>query len=164
MIAGSVSKDFDDYRFLVEALAPELGDRFPVSMQNWCGIGSRPYPLKRWQVYLTRRMDGSRELVGLYSFYQQMEDPEYRFWVGWLGVVPTHRRKGYGTAMLDLVKGEAISLGARELWVHTHMDSRDAMGMYHAYGMKLWGDFKEMGLEQASAEDSSAVLMMTLDI
>ena len=39
------SRAIMDFQTLIEALKPELDDRFPISMENWCGIAQRPYPL-----------------------------------------------------------------------------------------------------------------------
>lgn len=162
MIVNSLStKDYAAFLPVIEALQPELGERFPISMQNWCGIGERPYPLKIWKVYIAYDVESNRA-VGIYSFYQQENDPEGRFWIGWIGVVSSYRRKGIGAEFLAKVEQEVRELGARELWVHTDADNVGAMEFYKAFGMSSWGQFRNMGVQQASAEDDGAVFWKPL--
>ena len=160
-IISILSKSYDEFEPVVSALKAELGPRFPVSMQNWCGIGERPYPLLNWHVYLGKD-ETTGEIVGVFSYYQQDNDPPDRFWVGWIGVLPSQRRKGFATKFLDRVKDEVIKLGGKELWVHTGADNIGAIDFYKDYGMQPWGEFKDVHVEQASAEDDSAVLWMSI--
>ena len=160
-IISKVSRSLDDYQELIRELSPELGERFPVSMQNWCGIGSRPYPLKHWYVYLATL---NNTTIGIYSYYQQMEDPHDRWWVGWIGVRPTYRRQGYGIAMLRIIRDSVVQARGKEIWVHTSTRSnKAAIVMYESFGMERWGSFSEIGLEQASAGEDSLVLKLNLE-
>ena len=151
------SRNIDDYRPLIAELSAELGARFGGSMENWCGIGSRPYPLPVWQVYLVR--DAAGEAVGVCSYYRQEEDPPGRHWIGWIGVRKASRRQGVAAAMFTHVLKQLEAMNPTEVWVYT--SSKGAEQFYRAMGMHDVGHFHETGLEQAAAAGNESVLMMS---
>lgn len=150
------SRNIEDYRPLIAELTDELGARFGGSMENWCGIGSRPYPLPIWQVYLVR--DESGEAIGVCSYYRQVDDPAGRYWIGWIGVRKASRRQGSASTMFAHVLKQLIALGADDVWVYT--GSEGAEHFYRAMGMHDVGQFHETGLEQAAAAGDESVLRM----
>ena len=157
-LAFIVDRNVTSYEPLALELSDELGSRFRQSMANWSGIGTRPYPLPVWQVYVTR--DETHNLVGVCSYYQQEDDPPGRYWVGWIGVLKRYRRSGKATEMWCRVRDEVMALGATQLWVYT--DSSDAEAFYRSVGMVSAGTFAETGLEQAAAGGDESVLCMNL--
>ena len=154
------STRYSDFHNVVQELRNDLGERFPVSIQNWCGIGSRPYPLNIWKIYLAKDMRGNE--LGLFSYYQQNGDPDYQYWIGWIGVTPRFRRLGIASQFLKILEEEVVSLGARELLVYTDRENNDAINLYIKHGMSEWGCFRETNSEQAAANDDSIVLMKKL--
>ena len=151
-------KSIKAYQELIDELTDDLGTRFGESMKNWCGIGTRPYPLPVWQVYLVRNVND--DAVGICSYYRQENEPRERFWIGWIGVLKRHRRAHIATAMFCKIRSEAEQLGARELWVYT--GTRQAESFYAAMGMAKTGRFEEVGLPQAAAAGDESVFAMRI--
>lgn len=121
------TRDFCEYAPLIEELTSELGERFPLSMKNWCGIGERPYPLPFWQVYVLKC---GGETVGISGLYRRHEDPPERCWIGWLGVRPGYRRRKIAQRAIGELKRLATRDGFKELWVHTDESNRAAVALY----------------------------------
>jgi RimJ/RimL family protein N-acetyltransferase len=160
-IYSATTRNIADFNPIVSKLQNELGERFPISIQNWCGIGQRPYPLKNWNVFIGRDKDRNTDL-GIYSYYQQQDDPSDKFWIGWIGVVSSERRKGIATKFIELILCDIKDLGARSLWVHTDNNNKNAIALYKSVGMNIWGDFSNTGAQQASASENTIVLWMKL--
>ena len=154
----SVSRNITDYRPLIAELVDELGTRFAGSMENWCGIGSRPYPLPVWQVYLVR--DCSDNAIGVCSYYRQKDDPPGRYWIGWIGVHKSVRRRGMASTMFAYVLKQLQTMNATDVWVYTGSDG--AANFYRAMGMRDVGEFHETGLEQAAAVGDESVLALNI--
>jgi ribosomal protein S18 acetylase RimI-like enzyme len=146
------------YQLLLVELGDELGDRFRESIKNWCGIGMRPYPLPTWQLFLAKNEE--YRVLGLCSYYQQLEDPVKRFWIGWIAVRKGVRRRHIASRMLDFICDEVIKRGARELWVYT--DSAPAERLYRSFGMIPVGRFAEFQLKQAAASGREIVLRKSI--
>lgn len=154
----NTEKQIDSYQELIDDLTDELGSRFGGSMRNWCGIGTRPYPLPVWNVYLVRNTSG--DAIGVCSYYRQEDDPPGRYWVGWIGVLKRFRRQGIAGQMFARVRAEVEQLGANQLWVYT--GTPEAASFYRAMGMAPAGRFEQVGLEQAAASGDESVFEMRL--
>ncbi|WML90217.1 GNAT family N-acetyltransferase [Thiothrix lacustris] len=159
-IVYNLTKSYDDFKPLINELEAELGSRFPISIENWCGIGERPYPLKTWEVFLVK--NDLNTPIGMFSYYQQEEDPVDKFWIGWIGVTKNERRKGFASKFIDILEEKVLLLGAKELWVYTDSDNLGAISFYRARQMIDWGTFEAVKSPQASAKDNSVVLMKYL--
>jgi len=155
------TRSIEDFKVVIDDLRPELGERFPTSIENWCGIGARPYPLPVWAVYLARTDSGpTPEPVGICSYYRQTEDPVDRFWLGWIGVRPNFRRQGRASAMLERVYLELCRRGARKICVYT--SNPEAVALYKSFGMSIDGTFSSTGLVQAAATGDEVLLSMSV--
>src|SRR5262249_25471736 len=86
----------------------DFGDRFLLSMLHWCGIGRRSTPLDYWKVFLLR---AAGEIVGVSGLYRQPGMEETVYWVGWFGIRPRFRRRGFGMGAMHALIGFAESLG-----------------------------------------------------
>lgn len=153
------SRNHDDFLNVSRQLGPELGRRFSVSIENWCGIGERPYPLPLWKLFLCKE---AGEIVGLCSYYQQEDDPPDRFWVGWIGVLPAFRRQGMGRTMLEWVEQQMRARGGVHSWVYTERKNVGAMEFYADAGYQSEGLFGSTGLPQAAADDDSPLFKKNL--
>lgn len=142
------------------ALRDELGPQFEQSMRVWCGLQPAPYALDTWQVEIAHT--GAGEPLGVLGYYRHPDDRPGRFWVGWLGVVPTARRQGIGGKLLRRVEVRSQAAGANELWVYTEADNQAAAAFYLAHGMTPHGRFSELGLPQAAATADSVVFFKRL--
>ncbi|WP_148262217.1 GNAT family N-acetyltransferase [Acidithiobacillus caldus] len=149
------TKEFCDYRAIISELESELGPAFVPSIESWCGLRKRKYPIYNWHVYLAL-LDTEKEIIGICSHYEQ---PRGRYWIGWIGTVKRFRRKGYGTRMLDLVVDKARSFGFGEVYVHT--DSSSAIDFYKANQFEIIGKYA-FDDPQNSITDGSVVLRRCL--
>ena len=111
----------------------EFGDKFSLSMLHWCGIGKRSYPLAFWEVYIAMY---ENETVGVTGLYQQVETPPSIVWVGWFGVRPSFRHRGFGKMMIDILKQKARAYNFEELWVFTEQENEGALKFYEKLGFK----------------------------
>jgi ribosomal protein S18 acetylase RimI-like enzyme len=115
----------------------EFGDKFSLSMLHWCGIGNRSYPLAFWEVYIAMYEE---ETVGIIGLYQQVETPLSIVWIGWFGVRPSFRRRGFGTMMIDILKQKARDYNFKQLWVFTEEENEVALNFYEKVGFKILSD------------------------
>ena len=100
----------------MKELADDFGDRFLLSMLHWCGIGERANPLLFWEVFLLR---DNREIVGVCGLYQMSETPASLAWLGWFGIRPAFRRRGYGSSAIHSLADRTREMDCKELWVYT---------------------------------------------
>src|SRR5260370_2714084 len=91
------TKDIDLFLPIMRELADDFGDRFLLSMLHWCGIGERANPLPFWEVFLLR---ANSETVGVCGLYQMSETTTSLVWLGWFGIRPAFRRRGYGSSAI----------------------------------------------------------------
>lgn len=75
-------------------------------------------------------------LIGHWGIYTVRNDPESA-WLGWFGVLPAHRRQGYGTRILSLFEREARRLGFRWVRLYTDRDNYAAQNCYTEFGFTL---------------------------
>src|ERR1700730_794598 len=90
----------------------DFGDQFLLSMLHWCGIGQRPTPLEYWQVFLVA---SKQEIVGVSGLYRQPGMPAQLCWLGWFGIRPRFRRRGFGSAAIRSLAEEAQKINCREI-------------------------------------------------
>ncbi|EGQ61997.1 hypothetical protein GGI1_10178 [Acidithiobacillus sp. GGI-221] len=151
------TREYEKFTSILNDLTEDLGNAFPVSIQAWCGLAQRNYPLLDWHVFLAIQPSGC---IGLYSHYRQPDDPDQRFWVGWIGVSPAFRRQGVGSMLLQHIEHTALLQGHGEIWVYT--DNTKAMTFYEANGYQVIGGFPRDTLRQNAANNASVVLKKTM--
>ena len=127
------TKSFDRLADVVEELTSELGERFPESIRNWCGIGRRPYPLDYWRVFL---IEARNEAAGIVGLYRRDRDEGPRIWVGWFGIRPRFRGKGTGAQAMQKLAQIARADGFDELWTYTEPDNEAAIATYESVGFE----------------------------
>jgi len=125
------SRDLVDFIPLLQELDFGVGDKFSLSMLHWCGIGQRAYPLAFWEVYIAI---ANQQAIGVTGLYRQMHTPSQIVWVGWFGVRPNYRRRGFASIMMDELKDLARGFNFKELWVFTEPDNEAALGCYRKAG------------------------------
>jgi GNAT superfamily N-acetyltransferase len=136
----------------------DFGDRFLLSMLHWCGIGRRSTPLDFWQVYLLRAQG---EVVGVSGLYRQPDMAPTVCWLGWFGIRPRFRQRGFGTKAIQALFGVARSLGCKDLWVYTGSSDNVAVGFYKSLGFELLGPAADWAPGQ-TMEDSDIVMRRML--
>ena len=147
MVSLWQSRRIQDYELLIHHLTAELGERFPESMKNWCGIGERPYPLDFWQVYL---VSVNGELAGVTGLYRQPESPSSICWVGWFGLLPHFRGRSVGASVIAELEQVARGFGFKEMRVYTDEINETAIMTYKRAG------FTELGVFHRTRGNKSA--------
>jgi GNAT superfamily N-acetyltransferase len=136
----------------------DFGDRFLLSMLHWCGIGRRSTPLEYWKVLLVR---AHGDAVGVSGLYRQPGVPNNLVWVGWFGIRPRFRRKGFGTSAMYELIDLARSFGCQQLWVYTGSSDDVAVCFYKSLGFEDLGSAADWAPGQTTG-DSDIVLRRML--
>lgn len=157
-VTFDASRRLGDYEPLFDPMRKEFGPRFSKSIKNWCGIGKRPYPLALWRVYAIR-VKGM--LAGVAGLYRRVEDPTPVLWLGWFGLLPEYRGRGYAAQALEKLKAIAIEIGARELRVYVNRSNSVARHVYSRAGFTLIDEGAE-SQSGRSADPHGAVYSMNL--
>jgi len=72
-------------------------------------------------------------ITGIYSYCGYLPDDA---WLGWYGVLPEHRKRGYGEEILLLTMEKAKEMGFKNFRLYTDLiDNRDAVNLYRKIGM-----------------------------
>ncbi len=116
----------------------ELGSRFIKSMECWCGVRERDYPLAYWQVYVAYL---AGEAIGVSGLYRRIETPPGIVWIGWLGVKAKFRGQGIGRELITHLMHEALEIGCQELWVFTEEKTAN---FYQRLGFEVLGQAGEI--------------------
>lgn len=145
---------------IMRELADDFGDPFLLSMLHWCEIGKRAKPLQFWEVSLLR---ADRDTVGVCGLYRMYDTPRAQAWLGWFGVRPAFRRRGYGSATIHSLADRAREMGCNELWVYTGSSDEAARHFYTKLGFQLLGSARDLVPGQ-TISDSDIVLKLRLDL
>jgi GNAT superfamily N-acetyltransferase len=114
------------YETHAEGFWPEVAYKMAIEQQN-----------PRFAYYLAR---DTEKIVGI-TGHDPAEDGEPEMWLGWFGVLPTERRKGYGSKIL-LATCEIISgFGISSLYLYSgdRKEERAAHRLYLRNGLKQIG-------------------------
>jgi ribosomal protein S18 acetylase RimI-like enzyme len=105
----------------------------------------RPFRKKEYEQIVTP-YKGASEIYGAFLGGEQVGfiQVEFQEWnrslrVWDIDVLPGHRRKGAGRAMMDLAKRRALEMGARRIVLETQTSNGKAMAFYRAMGFTLAG-------------------------
>jgi RimJ/RimL family protein N-acetyltransferase len=154
------TKEIDLFLPIMRELADDFGDRFLLSMLHWCGIGKRANPLLFWEVFLLR---ANREIVGVCGLYQMSETPASPAWLGWFGIRPAFRRRGYGSAAIQVLADRAHEMDCKELWVYTGSSDEAARHFYTKLGFQLLGSARDYAPGK-TMDDSDVVLKLVMNL
>lgn len=96
-------------------------------------LQSEKWPDDRLIYYLVRGEDG--EIVGLTGIYSCIV---HTAWLGWYGVVPSKRKRGYGHAILGSTLDAMRSMGYKFARLYTDPNvNADAQPVYKSFGFVL---------------------------
>ena len=154
------TKEIDLFLPIMRELADDFGDRFLLSMLHWCGIGKRANPLLFWEVFLLR---ANREILGVCGLYQMSETPASLAWLGWFGVRPAVRRRGYGSSAIHLLADRSREMDCKELWVYTGSSDEAARHFYTKLGFQLLGSARDYAPGE-TMDDSDVVLKLIINL
>ena len=95
-------------------------------------------PDNPWNYYLWSYSTPDKpmgEFIGISGIYVEKADPKSA-WLGWLGVVPEHRRERFGTRMLNAFADECRDRGFRFARLYTNENNTAAREFYKFNGFK----------------------------
>ncbi|MBO4285401.1 MAG: GNAT family N-acetyltransferase [Alphaproteobacteria bacterium] len=104
--------------------------------------------LQRLEYYLGYENDMAVGITGVYA------DNENECWLGWFGITPQHRRKGYATKMLDLQLLMMKNYGYKICRLYTNTTlNKEAIPMYLKIGFVKDSDYKNHFITMAKSLD-----------
>lgn len=117
-----------DYRMSLE---PE---RFEEEMRT-NGIKTQKY-------WVATKSKKSHDVAGITGLETKNADLDDVAWLGWFGVTPKYRGKGYGRSLLKktISKARGIGFDRLRLWTTTAPTEIAAQDMYEEFGFRLTGD------------------------
>ena len=90
-------------------------------------------PDRMWLAEATEGVK-SDELIGTATLALRGAGPEAKPVVHWLAVLPSWRRRGVATLLMDALEASASKDGHREIWLETHAAWTAAAGFYESRG------------------------------
>lgn len=123
--AIAAAREIFPYEIHADGFWPEVAFKMAIKEQN-----------PHFKYYLAC-IDGA--IVGITGHYPSEDGSE--IWIGWFGVIPSQRGKGYGELILRATEEEVVKMGVHELYLYT--GDRDEERFAHKLYMRL--GFKETG-------------------
>jgi len=77
---------------------------------------------------------GSASEVGSVWFTSEMQGGKVQFWIEWIEVDPSHRRRGVATEAIRLLEKEALRQGADRIGLNVWLDNPGAVALYSGLG------------------------------
>lgn len=95
--------------------------------------------LKYWVATKSKK---SHEIAGVTGLETMLEDEPEVAWLGWFGVTPEFRGKGFGRSLLKttISKARTIGFDKLRLWTTTAPEEIAAQDMYEDFDFRLTGD------------------------
>ena len=151
------SRDIQDFRPVIRGLAKEFDNEHLPAILEWCGyLDSDPEQEGMfWEIWLVKEDSEAVGICGLYSLNKSTEE----LWLGWLGVLPSQRKKGIGNAILCFLFDKARSLGCKRIYCWTDKD-KSALGFYIKHGFQLLGTIRNF---QAKVEENAGLFSCDQD-
>ena len=105
---------------------------------------------KRLEFYLATI---NRTIVGLTGIYA---DQDSECWLGWFGICPQHRRKGYATQMLELTLMMMKNYGYKICRLYTDtVNNRHAIQLYLKNGFQIDSTYQDNIITMAKSLDEN---------
>jgi len=85
--------------------------------------------LNFWIVYNSETPVG---VIGLYSYHEYPSEA----WMGWFGVLPKYRKRGFGGTIFDFFESYARTEGYKNIRLYTdEIDNQEGIKLYYKKGM-----------------------------
>ncbi len=137
------SRDIKDFRPLIDTLIPDFDYVFLHTILQWCKLASDPYDvIQHWEVYLFSTKENPDEVIGICGLYSLVPHDTKELWLGWLGVVPTHRNQGYGKEVMSHLYVEAKKVGCEQLMSYVDKEGKP-LSFYGREGFEVIGTVDE---------------------
>lgn len=105
---------------------------------NAAGISDIAESLKNdrlfWRCWVLKQSNKFVGLTGLYEYIRGIDI----VWLGWFGIMPDERRKGYGEYLLAWTIEEAQRMEKKRLRLYTSTDHPEAQFLYEKLGFKVF--------------------------
>lgn len=89
------------------------------------------YPDDNVKYYLAYK---DKEAIGITGLYEYKDMPD-EMWIAWFGVLPEHRRLGYGSKILEWTMKKALSQKKKTIRLYTEMGgNNEAIELYRKLG------------------------------
>jgi GNAT superfamily N-acetyltransferase len=72
--------------------------------------------------------------VGTVTLARRGDGPEAKPVVHWLAVLPSHRGRGIARELIATLEATVWDAGGRQVWLETHAQWSEAVGLYQALG------------------------------
>lgn len=129
------TKDVFRFREVLTGLEGDFElEHYPYIL-TYCGIIQNPpkEANKYWKVWLATKGGLVTGICGLYSCYN-VDDTA---WIGWFGVLPEYRHKGFGCAMMHQMEQKAKEQGYHYIATYMYRDDGPAQ-WYQNRGFEVW--------------------------
>lgn len=139
------NRNIDDYKLVLDGLSDEFGVAFSNTILIWCQKTIDTGPDYFWEIWaIVKSPDtptDTPKVIGICGLYAQVPDSVEQLWLGWFGVIPEYRDKGYGTETLRFIEHVAKSKGCKELYSYVSKDGKP-LAFYYKNGFERIGTAK----------------------
>lgn len=129
------SKSIHEYKPVLEKLVDDFGYSYYHAILAWCGIIDNSTPDNFWEVWLVQ-FNG--QVIGICGLYATEPHHTKELWLGWFGIVPEHRNKGIGAAVLDFLKKKCKYFHCTTLYSYVDKNGKP-LPFYHRNGFSTQG-------------------------
>jgi GNAT superfamily N-acetyltransferase len=138
------SKDIKDFRSLIDTLIIDFDYVFLYTILQWCGLANDPNYSKDqyWEVYLYSTKEKPDDIIGICGLYSLEPHDTKELWLGWLGIIPTMRNKGYGKEVMQYLYDIAKSVGCKEIMSYVDKDGKP-LTFYKREGFEVLGTVED---------------------
>jgi GNAT superfamily N-acetyltransferase len=137
------SRDIKDFRPLIDSLIPDFDYVFLHTILQWCNLASDPYDKSQhWEVYLFYTKENPDEVIGICGLYSLAPHSTKELWLGWFGIIPELRNKGYGREVMELLYSEAKKVGCEQLMSYVDKEGKP-LTFYKREGFEVIGTVEE---------------------
>jgi len=127
------SFDINDYKEILEQLQDDFDYSYYHSILSWCGIIKKDVPNRFWVLYIIK--DNKSRPVGITGLYS-VKPATKELWLGWFGILPKFRNKGYGRSVMLQLEEIARSHECQKIISYVHDYNVNALRFYKSLGYK----------------------------
>ncbi len=147
MILLAQSRNIKDYKEILEGLTDDFGYIYWHAILSWCGIigdeDEKDSKEKYWEVYIIKEEGKTLGICGLYSLEKNNNTS---MWLGWFGILPQYRSKGFGSEVLRALEIIAYKQGCVQLM--TYIDKAlKPLEFYKRNGFDIYGNVSDFLME-----------------
>ena len=129
---------------------PEMVYRWSASTED--GLIEAETGGKNLEYYLA--YNEAHTVVGVTGLYQEPDDPDSLRWLGWFGVVPEYRGRGYGRRILEATESLCLRMKVTTLKLWTTEDDEEAAAqiLFEKKDYRIIGRDEDLGYKMLIRE------------